>query len=49
MIKEEGSAALLSAQLLRNPEKGIIEALRDNLDPHRRRTRQVDYEEGRYA
>ena len=46
---EEVHAVLLGTQLLRNPEKGLIEALRDNLDPYRRRTRRVDFEEGRCA
>ena len=38
--------ALLEAQLLRNPEKALIEALRDNEDPYRKRKRQVEFEEG---
>lgn len=41
--------ALLEAQLLRNPEKALIEALRDNEDPYRKRKRQVEFEEGQYA
>ena len=46
---EQVYEALLEAQLLRNPERAIIEALRDNDDPYRKRKRQVEFEEGKYA
>ena len=46
---KEVLAALLDAQLLCNPEKGLVEALRENLDPHRRWSRRVDFAEGKCA
>ena len=49
VTKAEVLEALKRAQMLRDPERGLVEALRDNQDPYRRRQRQVELDKGVHA
>ena len=41
--------ALKAAQMMRYPERGLSEALRDNQDPYRRKLRKVELDKGAHA
>ena len=49
VTKSEVLEALKAAQLLRDPERSLVEALRDNQDPYRRRLRTVELDKGCHA
>ena len=49
VTKEEMREALKAAQLLRDPERSIVETLRDNQDPYRRRVRTIELDKGNHA